>query len=281
MRFCVVGGMNLDVTGQFEGEFRLHDSNPGRVSFSAGGVGRNIACALKKLGHEVSLVSVLTGDLMGRFLYQDCLAQGIDTSCSINAVAGTGAYISIHTPEGEMLAGVNDMGAMSRITPLEINARAEFINGFDAVVCEANLSSEALKALAEHAKNPLIADAVSVYKCERLIPVLPYLNALKLNIFEARALTGEAEAKDAGQALLRRGVKCVLVSLGDMGAYACDKNSDAFLSPERAYICQTTGAGDAMCAGFAAGVARGLGAVKSAALGMDEAQKLLKDRSAK
>ena len=280
MKFCVVGGMNLDVNGQSRAGFRLRDSNPGSIGFSAGGVGRNIAAALSREGHEVSLITALTDDLMGGFLAERARADGIDLSCAIRCSGSAPAYMSIHAPDGDMLAAVNDMDAMMRVTPEAIKARRDYINGFDAVVCEANLSAETLRELCENAIPPIIADAVSAHKCARLLPVLPCLSAIKLNLLEAKTISGEDLPKDAGQALLRRGVRCALVSLGSEGVYACDKSGDAFLTPQRSFSCQTTGAGDAMCAGLAIGIAQGFGAIRSAALGMEAAQRLLGEREA-
>ena len=57
MKFAVVGGINLDVTGVITGETRPGDSNPGRISLSPGGVGRNIAAALMEHGQEVLFVT--------------------------------------------------------------------------------------------------------------------------------------------------------------------------------------------------------------------------------
>ena len=59
MNFAVIGGINLDVTGTILGETRPGDSNPGKITLSPGGVGRNIASALREHGHEVLLVTAL------------------------------------------------------------------------------------------------------------------------------------------------------------------------------------------------------------------------------
>ena len=278
MKFCVVGGLNLDVSGHCEGVPREKDSNIGRIRFSAGGVGHNIACALKKRGHEVSLITVLSRDLFGEYLRRQCMAEGLDIAASIVTDASTPAYMAAHASDGDMLIAVNDMPALKLLTPREIAARASYINSFDALITEANLEAETLRALGENTRIPMIADAVSAAKCARLNWMLPYLTALKLNLAEAQTLSGEALPKDAGQALFRRGVRRVLVSLGAEGVYACDADSDAFLRPESRFTCQTNGAGDAMCAGLAEGAAQGLNAVKCAGLGMSCAAALLRER---
>ncbi|MBQ3760505.1 MAG: carbohydrate kinase family protein [Clostridia bacterium] len=278
MRFCVVGGINLDVTGWADTGFRTGDSNPGQIRFSRGGVGGNVAVCLANEGHDVSLVSVLSNDVFGAFLRCECEKSGLDLRCCVTSDAPSSAYMAVHGPDGELVIGLNDMASMNCLTADRLHRMRSFINGHDAVVFDANLSESAIEVLCGDADCPLIADAVSAAKCKRLMGALPYLSALKLNLLEAQTLGGEQTPKDAGQALLRRGVKNVFVSLGREGVYACDKNEDAFLRPQKQLDRPTSGVGDAMCAGIAQGVAMGLGAVKCAALGQDAAFRLLSGR---
>ena len=277
MRFCVAGGLNLDVIGTAD-KALMGDSNVGSVHFSPGGVGYNIACALRRLGHEAALITVLNSDLFGAYLKNECALAGIDVSQSVFTEIPSSAYVAVHSREGDLICAVNDMPALRQLNRKELAARADYINSFDALVTEANLEEDALKTLSETAHIPIIADGVSANKCKRLNAIIPYLSALKLNLLEAQTLSGETAPRAAGQALLRRGAGCVLVSLGSEGVYACDEYEDAFLKPEMRFTCQTNGAGDAMCAGLAEGCALGLGAVKCAGRGMACAAELLSSR---
>ena len=58
----VIGAVNMDISGTPDGEFRTGESNPGQVIVSPGGVGRNIAENLCRLGRKVSLITVLGND---------------------------------------------------------------------------------------------------------------------------------------------------------------------------------------------------------------------------
>ena len=61
-RVIVIGGANVDIKGRASGTFVATTSNPGEVTVSVGGVGRNIAENLARLGIEVSLLTVLGND---------------------------------------------------------------------------------------------------------------------------------------------------------------------------------------------------------------------------
>ena len=56
---AVAGAVNVDIGGQSAGPLVGRDSNPGKVTVSMGGVGRNIAHNLRLLGVKVSLLTAL------------------------------------------------------------------------------------------------------------------------------------------------------------------------------------------------------------------------------
>lgn len=278
MRFCVIGAANLDVTGFCPDGLRLHDSNIGSVGFSCGGVGHNIAARLAALGHQVSFVTALPGGFAGSAIRADCEESSLDLSHAVETRESS-CYVALHGAGGDLLAAVNDMKAVSLLTPAYVRGIADFINGFDMCVTEANLSEETLSAIAECVRVPIAADCVSAAKCARLRPLMKRLSLIKPNFCEAEALTGEKDPEAAARALLREGVRRVLITLGDRGVFAADENAAEFLAPGRRFTCQTNGAGDAFCAGACVGAARGLGARECAESGLIESERLLDSRS--
>ena len=65
----VAGAVNVDIGGQSAGPLVGRDSNPGKVTVSMGGVGRNIAHNLRLLGVKVSLLTALGGSASSAFLH--------------------------------------------------------------------------------------------------------------------------------------------------------------------------------------------------------------------
>ena len=275
MKLCVAGGMNLDVTGVVSSSPVTGDSNPGRIRFTPGGVGRNIACRIAGAGHEALLLTALTGDPAGSMLRADCAAQGIDLSLSFEAPGSASSYMALHGPDGDMLLAVNDMECTRFLTPDRVCSRLKQINACDACVIDANLEEETILALARGARVPLIADAVSAHKCRRLLPVMEYLAAIKPNALEAEALTGEKDVRLQAEALLKMGARRVFISLGAKGVFAMDEKVGELHTPPRQHSCSTNGAGDALCAGIAIGAAQNLSAKSCALLGLQMAEDLL------
>ena len=63
-----VGAANLDLNGASKSSIHLRDSNPGRISLSAGGVTRNVCENLARLGADVKLLSCVGDDEFGSFI---------------------------------------------------------------------------------------------------------------------------------------------------------------------------------------------------------------------
>ena len=72
----VVGGVNLDIGGTPAKTMVLHDSNPGTVRMSLGGVGRNIAHNMALLGVPTALITALGEDLPARQIANSCKELG-------------------------------------------------------------------------------------------------------------------------------------------------------------------------------------------------------------
>ena len=86
---CVVGAVNLDICGRPEKKLIFRDSNPGAVTLTPGGVGRNIAHDLRLLGVEVKFLTAFGGDSHAQLLRNDCVELGMDLSCALDVPGGT------------------------------------------------------------------------------------------------------------------------------------------------------------------------------------------------
>ena len=69
-RIYVVGGANIDIQGYSNKPLMFQDSNVGKVSYSYGGVARNIAENLALLNDDVCFVSAIGQDMFGSTMYQ-------------------------------------------------------------------------------------------------------------------------------------------------------------------------------------------------------------------
>lgn len=269
-RCLCVGGMNIDILGSTDCAFVPGDSMTGLINLSPGGVARNIATQLSKLGARVELLCPLGDDAFADRLIAACEEDGIGLTHAFKTDYPTPTYLAIHDEGGEMVAAINDMRAMEA---LNAQALSECITGlsgadYDVGVLEANLREDSLLMSAGNLHFPLIADAVSAVKCHRLLPILPRLYAIKPNRMEAYAMTGEDSVERAAESLLLSGIAQVYISLGRDGVYARDLNQALTLPAPSVPKVSLTGAGDAMTAGLALGIAQGLSLLDTAKEGI-------------
>ena len=254
-RVLVIGGANVDMSGTCQGRLIPGDSNPGIVSSGAGGVGRNIADNLARLGLSSTLLSVFGNDVGRTIIEKSCQSAGVDTSPSLVIDgAATGTYLAIHNQLGALLAAISDMTITESLTPDRLKERLPIIQSFPTLVLDANLPQASLEWLVEHSQNQtLMVDAVSATKAVRLKRMLPKIDLLKVNRDEASAILGKsADDKSLSAALHERGVKTILLSQGPQGASLYSHQSYQHKDAIKGDNASDTGAGDALFAGFIA-----------------------------
>lgn len=254
-RICVLGGMNMDITGAPHASLCPGDSNPGTVRMTPGGVGRNIAENLARMGFQVELVAPWATTVSPPFC-----ARPVCRTASASASPPPYPWLpactfASWTAGGDMYAAVNDMALCESLSVGQLPLDA--LPAFGGVVLDANLPGPVLEAAARQATGPLVADPVSAQKAERLLPLLPQLAAIKPNRMEAARLTGESDPAKAAAALCQMGVQRAFVSAGASGLYYCGQGQAGMLPSRALTLCNATGAGDSATAAIAAGCVLG------------------------
>ena len=253
----VLGGANVDMAGQSHRDYQPGDSNPGTVQQSAGGVGRNIAENLARLGEDTSLISLVGQDSRGRFLIDQAIGAGINVQ-DVSQLSGlaTSTYLALHNERGELLGSIADMAIMDAFTPDFLTDKMSRLLSAQRIVVDANLPANTLAWLAEQAiTGSMIADAVSATKAVRLKPLLRKLNVLKVNRAEASAILDQSISdqhshQDVIDALHDQGVKTVLLSLSSEGVIVSDGTTSLHQPVLPSEPISDAGAGDALLAGF-------------------------------
>jgi ribokinase len=251
------------------------------LSRSLGGKGANQATALRRLGGEVTMIACVGEDDNGAAFLRLFELEGIDAGfVQRDGSAPTGVAFPMMLPGGANAivaapsasfrlssAAVEAAGARIRLAAalllqLEIPAPAAaaamalaraagvpaFLNPAPAPATSPALSAAPSVAPSEHEVSRLVADA------DVLIP----------NQLEAEALTGlsictPAEALAAAALLRAMGPRVVVVTLGEMGAAVSAPGIDHLVPAYEVDAVDSTGAGDAFCAGLVDAHCRGAG----------------------
>ncbi|MFT4286693.1 carbohydrate kinase family protein [Nocardioides sp.] len=268
----VVGGANMDLKARSLAPIVAATSNPGATTLAPGGVGRNIAENLARLGTPVALLSAVGTDALGADLLAATAAAGVDVSPVRRIATTSGTYTAVLDASGELVVAVADMAATEALTPDHVLPLADRVAAADLVVLDGNLlpaTATAVLDLAAETGVPVVVDPVSVPKAARLAEVVrrPLL-AITPNRDELVALTGTTEVAAGVAALHAAGVEQVWVRLGPDGSLlSCAGAAPVTMSSVPGEVVDVTGAGDAMLAAFCHFLLAGADPVSAARLG--------------
>jgi pseudouridine kinase len=258
-QIIVVGGACLDVKAMASlSPLLAGTSNPGTVTVSFGGVARNIAENLARLELPVGLVTAIGNDLFGRALQDHCRDAGIDGRF-LCLPGNTDLYSVVFSAAGEMAVAIGALSCADRLDQTFVAEQQDFLLSAHVLVCDANLSSDALLAVGQIARDagiPFVIEPVSVRKASRLRPLLQAripITLLTPNRSELAVLAGRSSQSDADvvlccQLLQTRRVGTLIVGLGERGAFVSAPGHDAFIEAATEQVNDVTGAGDAALA---------------------------------
>ncbi len=255
----IIGSANIDVAGYSHESLNYADSNPGKIKFTPGGVGRNIAQNLALLGNKAWLLSAVGSDFYGQSLLTQTNQSGVYVDkCLIVPGENTSSYLSLLDNTGEMLVAINDMNISNAITAEYLAQHREFIQRAKVIVADCNISEEALAWILDNAANvPVFVDPVSAWKCVKVRDRLNQIHTLKPNRLEAEtlsgiALSGRDDVAKVAAWFHQHGLNRLVLSMGGDGVYYSDiSGENGWSAPIKTNVINVTGAGDAMMAGLA------------------------------
>jgi pseudouridine kinase len=268
-----IGGCVVDRIGETaEAMARPHTSNIGRMRSGFGGVARNVAENLARLGVPVRLVSRIGRDADGQALVSTTAAAGVDVS-GIETDPGldTASYTAIFNGEGELVIGLADMTVLGAITASRVRDEIVRAGRDDLVFMDANLEPATIGAIAAARPAGLAAGPVSQQKVTRLRPALPSIDYLFLNRYEAAVLADRQVTGDAGElakVLAAGTARSGLVTAGREAGAAWGSGMTVTIAAPPARPVNVNGAGDALAAATLARLWHGDDFFQAARIGM-------------
>jgi pseudouridine kinase len=258
-RAVCIGGAVLDRKYHARQELVLRTSNPVDGSRSMGGVARNVAENLSRLGTDTAFVSIVGDDEGGRTLIAYMRERGIDVSqVIVSSERPTAEYAAILDKSGDLMLGIADMSIFDLFRPDHIDRIWPHLASASWVFSDCNPSAETLAALISRrrdARFKLAIDAVSTVKAARLPKDLTGIDLLFMNIDEANVILGRTgrgtigDASEAALALQQAGAVAAVVTMGADGIAVAGPDGAKTFAAVRANSVDMTGAGDAMIAG--------------------------------
>jgi len=264
-RIAVVGSANTDLI-TFGDAF----PRPGETIFGQnfdlgfGGKGANQAIAARLCGAEVLMVARVGDDLFGEATIRNFASFGVDTT-HVRVLQGvsTGVAPIFVEPSGQnriiVVKGAND-----RLLPADVDAAEVQLRSVDTIILQFEIPLGTIYHTVRLARannircivNPapaLPADLAQLTAADYFIP----------NETEAELITGHPvhtveEAGACAKALLQKGFRKVILTLGARGALIAEAAGTVHVPPYPVMAVDTTGAGDAFIGSLAVFLAEGV-----------------------
>jgi pseudouridine kinase len=261
-RIVCIGAAAVDRTYIALDKLQSDTSNPVARRDGYGGVARNVAESLTRLGHSVELVSSVGDDEPGRALLADLERIGVGTRhVTRRKERRTAEYAAVLERDGVLAFGLAEMAIFDDFAESEGDDIRPTLERAEAIFADCNLPRAALESLLSFNRtsgNRLVVDTVSAAKAVRLPHALSGIDLLFVNEIEAEALLGPLTASEAASALRLRGAGAVVVSSSERGLLLADAaETTTFEAASDVPVVDVTGAGDALIAGTLHGLVRG------------------------
>lgn len=233
-------------------------------SMNPGGKGANQAYAAGRLGGCVKMIGCVGNDVYGESLLKSLKSVGVDTAAvaMLDQVPTGIAGITVTGSGDNSIIVVS--GANFYLTPEMIRRNEDLIRQADYVLTQLETPVETVMALAGKAKEAGKIMILDPAPARRDLPdeLFPLIDILKPNETELQILSGmpvdtDTHIVQAAKTLIQRGVKTVVVTIGERGAMIVDNAQARFVPALRVDPVDTTAAGDAFTAAMVCGLADG------------------------
>jgi ribokinase len=264
-RVVVVGSINVDVVASVP-----HLPRPGETvlagSFTRnhGGKGANAAVAASRAGASVTMLGAIGTDADGDTALAALDTEGVEIRGVARADAPTGtALIAVDTGGANQI--VVAPGANATLVPEDIAAGVAGAGATgDVLLCSLEVPLTAVQAAARAARGVGMTVVLDPAPIQRLPDDLLADVVCTPNRGELAGLSGTEDLADAAARVLARGVRAVVVTLGDAGAAVWEASGCTAFPAAKTTVVDTTGAGDCFSGVLAAGLADGLALLAAA-----------------
>jgi ribokinase len=274
MNFDVIGFGALNLDKLFKVNLIAKEEEEGFVTDfkeSAGGSAANTVVGLARLELETGFIGKTAADREGKILLEDFRNEGVDTSgIAISEKGRSGVVMGYIDPDGDRALYV-DPGVNNQLDFQDLNldyvADTKYLH-LSSFVGERPFKAQ--KQLLEQLSNVKVSfDPGALYArkgLKDLKPIIKRCTVMFPNALETKMLTGE-NFEEGAKIFIEEGVGIVAVKLGKNGCYVTDGNESHLIEPYNTDVVDTTGAGDAFCAGFLYGLIKRKSLVECGRLG--------------
>jgi len=258
-KVLVKGSLNMDFVIDSDripvpGETLIGNS----FSLVPGGKGANKAYALGKLGANVAMIGAVGNDDYGKLLLKNLNSVNVDTSgiVKLDNINTGCAFINVDASGENRIIVIS--GANASITKEIIDNNVKLIDEADIIVMQLEIPVDVVTYVAKMAKskNKLVvldpapaSNNVSDELFENVDIIKP--NETEIQILSGLDIKNNDDFIKAAKILIDKGVKYIIVSLGENGSLLVTKEKIEKFDTIKVDVVDTTAAGDSFTAAIA------------------------------
>ena len=266
MAIVVIGAVFVDVKGFPEDLYLPTGRNAGEIQFVHGGVGRNVAEDIANVELRPTFVSLVDDTAQGEDVLRKLHRHKVNTDYIRKVPNGMGMWLAVFDQTGDLAGSISQRPDLSRICDILDEKGDEIFKNADSVVIEADVGKDIVKRaldLAEKYGVPVYGVVANMGIASERRDFLQRMDCFVCNQAEAGILfvanyskaTPEELCADLPARLESANIPAIVVTMGSRGSvYASRSGEVGYFPAEHVKVRDTTGAGDAFCAGVSIGL---------------------------
>ena len=269
MSILVIGAVFVDIKGFPYDNYLPTGRNAGRVEYVHGGVARNVVEDIANVELRPTFLSIVDDTPMGEAVVQKLKNHKVNTDYVLTRPDGMGTWLAVFDNNGDVAGSISKRPDMYPVAELLAEKGDEIFSSVRSVVLEIGLDKEIVKGTLELSKKHNVKTFALVANmsiaAERR-DLLQQFDCVICNQQEAGILflddyehkTPEEMRDILAERILSARIPSMVVTMGADGAVFANEQGEKGICPARkVQVKDTTGAGDAFCAGVAIGMTYG------------------------
>ena len=269
MAIVVVGNVFVDIKGFPDDLYIPTGRNAGRVEIVHGGVGRNVVEDIANVELRPVFVSMVDDTAEGESVLRKLKNHKVNTDYVAVTPDGMGMWLAVFNQYGDVAGSISKRPNMEPLRRLLEEKGDEIFKDADSIVLEIDLDKDIVKLVFKYAEKygkKVYAVVANMGIASQRRDFLQSIDCFVCNALEAGILFvsdfSEMDPEELCEALSERVISAripsMVVTMGSRGAVYADMNGGKGICPaEKVKVRDTTGAGDAFCAGVAIGLTYG------------------------
>lgn len=269
MSIVVLGAVFVDIKGFPESQYIPDGRNAGRIEYIQGGVSRNVVEDIANLELRPTFISIVDESALGTDVLRKLNDHKVNTDYMQVIPNGMGTWLAVFDEKGDLAGSISQRPNLAPVLDILEEKGDEIFQKASSVVLEIDMDKDIVKKTVQFAEkyNKKLFGVVSNMSIavERR-DFLQKFDCLICNKQEAGIFFTE-DYEDMKQDKLlpiicerieRGKIKSIIVTMGGDGAIYASRNGEkGFCPAKKVMVKDTTGAGDAFCAGVASALTYG------------------------